>query len=434
MHAQPTSLTRRAVVIGLALFAMFFGAGNLIFPPYLGMQAGTSWWIGFIAFFLADVGLAFTTIIVMTQGDGTISGVTGVIGKRLSFLLNTAVILCIGPLLAIPRTAATTYEMTILPLINGNPTSMGALITSVVFFGIVLFLSLRATKVVDLVGKYLTPLIVGILLLMITVGIVWPLGTVAPPAIDTVVKEGIINGYQAMDVLGALGFAIIIISAIAQSGIRTRKERNQVMWLACGIAGAILAVVYGGICYLGATASSVYDVSTVNQAGLIVSITRDLLGGRGVILLGLMVGLACLTTAIGLTSAAAHYFDQVSGGKIRYQIVVFVVVLFSLIVSNFGLSTIIQVAVPILTLVYPVVVTLVVLRLFKRRIHNDRIYKGAALMTLLTSICSILYTYKLGCGFVQSFPFADFGFEWVVPMLIGAVAGGLLPRKKEPVS
>lgn len=237
-----------SLVIGLALFAMFFGAGNLIFPPYLGMESGTRWFLGFLFFIIMDIGLAFVTMVAMINGNGSISGVTGVIGRIPALVLNTAVVVCIGPLLAIPRTAATTYEMTVLPLLPET----NAILVAVIFFALTFILTIKPSKVVDIVGKFLTPLMVVALIVLVVTGIVRPLGPIAEPVIDNVAAEGIIHGYQAMDVLGALGFAIVICATVTERGYTEHKERTRIISLACILAGALLFIIYGGLTYLGA--------------------------------------------------------------------------------------------------------------------------------------------------------------------------------------
>lgn len=422
---KPKKTNKDFFVIGFALFAMFFGAGSLIFPPYLGMGAGKEWFLGFMCFFIADIGLAFVTIVAMINGDGSISGVTGIIGKIPSLIMNTAVVLCIGPMLAIPRTAATTYEMTIFPIIpNAN-----LIIFSVIFFLLVILLTIRPSRVVDIVGKFLTPLMVITLIILIGAGIIWPLGEIGQPVIESTVKEGILNGYQAMDVLGALGFAIIIISSVHEHGYTERKERILISAKSCILAGIMLFLVYSGLTYLGATVSQLYNISEVNQASLIVDITKDLLGFPGVIILGIVVGLACLTTAIGLTSASAAYFEKISNGKISYKTVVIIIGLFSMVVSNFGLSAIISIATPILSLVYPVVVVLIILSFMKQKLLNPNIYKGASLFALIISLLTLLDGYGIPFSFIQKLPFSSVGLNWIIPAIIGGILGSLLKKR-----
>lgn len=413
-----------ACVIGLALFAMYFGAGSLIFPPYLGMESGTLWPLGYALFFIMDVGLAFVTMVAMINGDGSISGVTGVVGKVPAIILNTIVIVCLGPLIAIPRTAATTHEMTVLPIFPDVP----VWVVSVIFFGLTVALTIRPSKVVDIVGKFLTPLMVIALIVLITAGIAMPLGPVGESAISTseVVAEGVINGYQAMDVLGALGFSLVISATVTNKGYTEERDRTRITAIACIIAGTMLFLVYCGLTYLGATYSTLEDIANVNQANLLVAITEQLLGRFGVVMLGVIVGLACLTTAIGLASSAAEYFESLSGGRIKYATVVVIIGIFSVIVSNFGLSTIINIATPILSTVFPVVICLILLSFFKKRIHNRNIYKGAALAALLVSLFTVGNSYGLPFAFIDVLPLSSYQLNWILPAVIGGLIGALI--------
>lgn len=411
------------IVIGLAIFAMFFGAGSLIFPPYLGMTSGQDWIQGFLCFFLTDIGLAFVTIVAMVRGTGQMSGITGIIGKVPSIVINTAVLVCVGPLFIIPRSAATTYEMSIVPIIHGG----NSVIFSIIFFGIVLILAIRRSQLVDVIGKFLTPIMVVALIILIVVGIIAPLGEVAEPISPTVVKDGIIAGYQAMDVLGALTVAIVVISTVSERGYREKTEQVRITSKACIVSGLMLFLVYCGLTYLGASASMKYDISTVNQASLIVAITNDLIGMKGTVLLGVIVALASLTTAVGVSSAVADYFEELLQGRVSYNIIITIIIVFSTFVSNFGLTTIISFASPVLTVVYPVVITLILMSFLRGRVKNPNAYKGATLFALIASCCSIL---KL--DFVAHLPLAAYGFEWLLPTVIGGLLGACI-RGKERV-
>ncbi len=415
-------LVRDSITIGLALFSMFFGAGSLIFPPYLGMESGTYWFLGFICFILADIGLAFVTIVAMINGDGSISGITGVAGKIPALVINTAVVVCIGPFLAIPRTAATTYEMTVQPITSG----VNITVFSIIYFIISWALTIRPSSVVDILGKFLTPALFICLAVLIIAGIIWPLGDITEPVCDNIVQEGVLNGYQAMDVLAALGFAIIIIGVTRDKGYTEPSQARKAALISCILAGGALFLVYCGITYLGATASSVYDIENVNQASLLVHITEDILGYKGVVILGIIVGLACLTTSVGLTAASAKYFEGLSGGKVKYEVVVTLITIFSIIVSNFGLSAIISIATPVLSIVYPTVVTLIILSFFKKKITNLNIYRGAALVSFIVSFLTVLTTYGIHVPVVNSLPLTDYGFNWLLPTAIGGVIGAFI--------
>ncbi|MCC0644034.1 MULTISPECIES: branched-chain amino acid transport system II carrier protein [unclassified Clostridioides] len=414
------------IVIGFALFAMFFGAGNLIFPPYLGVLSGSSWLVAFIGFLFADGGLALLAVIAATKFNGDTSKMFSRAGKGLSIVLGCAMVICIGPLLAIPRTAATTYEMGILPTIGSG---ISPVIFSIVFFAIVLVLTIRPSKVVDIVGSILTPALLIALAVLIVKGIVSPLGDIRDASlIQNVFSEGITQGYQTMDALAASVFASIIIMSVISKGYTGEKEKMKATVSAGVIAVIGMALVYGGLCYLGATVSEIYG-QDVQQTALIVSITAALLGNTGKILLAIIVALACLTTAIGLSSAAGQYFSTLTNGKLKYEHIVIVVCVFSAIISNFGVSTIIKFSSPILSMVYPATITLVILALFSNQIKNDNVFKCAAYMALLVSVLTVATSFGVNIPLVNSLPLASLGFNWVVPVLIAGIIGNFIPSQ-----
>ena len=281
---KKTSL-KDIAVIGLALFAMFFGAGNLIFPPYLGTNAGSEWFIGFMCFFIADVGLALVAILSMIKGgDVSIQGVTKKLGAVPSVIINTLVVLCIGPFLAIPRTAATTFEMGVMPIFP----KINSWIFGAVFFGLVLLFTVRPSGVVDVIGKYLTPILVICLMAMIVLGIVHPIGDISNVAKFETVREGVMAGYQTMDVLASIVFVIIIISAARDKGYTETKDTMSVVIKSSVFAAVALFVIYGGLAFLGATTSA-GGFEGYNQTGLVVAITQSLIGSYGVLVLAIIV-------------------------------------------------------------------------------------------------------------------------------------------------
>lgn len=428
--------TKDVAVVGFALFSMFFGAGNLLFPPYLGLISGERWLTALSGFVLADVGLALLVILAAAKCSGNLDAVLGRSGKGFAKIIGIAAVLCIGPLLAIPRTAATTYEMGILPIL-GDKGMVVPIIVSIIFFGVTLLLTIRPYKVVDIIGKILTPTLLVALAVLIIIGIMSPIGEVSSNAMidKSLFAEGVSQGYLTMDALGAAALATVIIGSIAEKGYKDPKESIKLTFKSGLVAGVALTLVYGGLTYLGATLSSTYGIDTP-QSALMVVITSSLLGYPGKIVLGVIVSLACLTTSIGLTSAAGEYFSKISNSKIKYETVVIAVCVFSAIVSNFGVSTIIQFSAPILEIVYPVLMALVIMTLCGDYIKNDNAFKGAGYVTLLVSLLTVTNSVIVSKGgtpiapFVNSLPLASLGFNWIVPAILGAIAGGFVKSKK----
>lgn len=409
-------------IIGFAIFATFFGAGNLIFPPYLGVLAGKSWVPAFAGFLIGDVVLAVMAVIVSGKYKSRGIGVLSRVGEGFSVIMGCIMLACIGPLMAIPRTAATTYEISILPLTDAvNP-----IVFSIVFFAITLVLTVRPSKVVDNVGKFLTPALLVALTVLIIKGFITPLGEARSDAyITNLFAEGLAQGYQTMDAFGGTVIAIIIMASILSKGYTDEKEQKSVIVKAGLVAGVCLALVYGGLCYVGTTVSTQYGAD-VGQTELVVFITNALLGNGGMVLLGIIIALACLTTAIGTASAVAQFFAGVTNNRIKYEWWVIGICIFSAIISNFGVSTIIQFSGPILGIIYPVVVAMILLSIFSEKIKNDNVFRFAAYMALLIGILGLL-----GVSFVNKLPLAAFGMNWLVPTAIAALIGFFVPSKKK---
>ena len=303
------------VVVGFALFSMFFGAGNLLFPPYLGLVSGTNWIVSLSGFILTDIILALVVVMAAVKFDGDLDLTLSRAGKKFARAIIIASILCIGPLLAIPRNGATTYEMGIAPIL-GFDTPIAKLMVSIIFFVLTLLLTIRPSKVVDIIGKFLTPALLICLAILIVMGIINPIGDVSSTQLieNNLFAEGVAQGYQTLDTLAAVAFSTVAITAIIQRGYSDSKEKVKLTLQSGLISGVFLALVYAGLTYLGSMLSTTYGVDTP-QASLMVVITNAILGKPGKIILGIIVSLACLTTSIGLTSSAASYFSNISQWK-----------------------------------------------------------------------------------------------------------------------
>lgn len=377
------------IVTGFALFAMFFGAGNVIFPPYLGMTSGTEWVTGFLCFIFIDVILSCVGIFTMVYGGGSITALENVVGKVPGMVLNVASILCTGVLIAPPRTAATTYEMSIAPFTD----KISLFVFSIIFFAIVFIFTIRPTRFVDIIGKFLTPVLIICTFVLIIAGIINPIGEIAAPVSQTVAQDGIIAGYQTMDILVVSGFGLVMLNTLRLKGYTERKVQLKAIVGVCFVAGILLSLIYGGLAYLGATSSVVLGNSNLNQAQLIVAITNQLMGQTGMIILGVIVGFACLTTAVGLIGATACFFEDFTNKKVKYSVWVVINTLISISLCNLGLSTIIEVAVPILTTICPPFMVTVLLLLFRNQIRNTLVYKGIAFVALVYGLVSTIQSY-----------------------------------------
>lgn len=413
------------LVIGFALFSMFFGAGNVIFPPFLGTGSGSQWGLGFVCYYLADIGLALVALFSIFH-RGSSEKIMEPVGRIPATLLMCAIVLCIGPMLAIPRTAATTFEMAVTPLFKG----VNSWVFAVIFFVIVFVCSVRENSVVDIVGKILTPLLLVGLLILIVKGIIDPLGaTDAAPQIENVVAEGIKVGYQTMDVLATVLFGVIIMKSAESKGYTEHAEKRNIAISASLVAGAILLVVYGGLTYLGATVSATYDMS-MGRSALVLALVEGLLGRTGIVIFAIVVALACLTTAVGLVSSCAEYFSDLSKGRISYSLLVTVICIFSAVVSNVGLDQLVGIAAPILDVVYPPTLVLVALSFIPK--FSDLAIRFATVSALVLSTLGAISTYAhVPMKFLGYLPFASLGFGWVIPTVVFALIGYAIKHDKK---
>lgn len=414
-----------SIVVGFALFAMFFGAGNVVFPPYLGMHAGEQWANGFLFYFIADIGLALVAMFAILHAGGA-DNITGRIGHVASKVLMCAVILCIGPMVAIPRTAATTLEMSVTPFFSG----MSPVVFSIIFFAVILLLSIKQSAVIDIVGKILTPALLIGLLVLIVKGFVSPIGDIVDTGVSAseVTVNGIKSGYQTMDVLAAMAFGIIILSSADEKGYTDSKSAAKMIGIAAALSGVLLLIVYFGLTYLGATASTVFPTD-ISRANLVIGIVELLLGKAGLIIFAIVIALACITTAVALVSSAASFFAKLANDKISYSVFVVVICVSSAVISNLGLDMIIAIATPVLDIVYPPMLVLILLSWFGDKLHKS-VYVSSVAGSLIASVLATASLYGMNVPVIDSLPLASLGFGWLTPAAVFGLVGYLVSKVK----
>lgn len=418
-------LVTDSIVVGFALFAMFFGAGNVVFPPYIGMHAGEQWANGFLFYFIADIGLALVAMFAILHAGGA-DNITGRIGHVASKVLMCAVILCIGPMVAIPRTAATTLEMSVTPFFSG----MSPVVFSIIFFAVILLLSIKQSAVIDIVGKILTPALLIGLLILIVKGFVSPIGDIVDTGVSAseVTVNGIKSGYQTMDVLAAMAFGIIILSSADEKGYTDSKSAAKMIGIAAALSGVLLLIVYFGLTYLGATASTVFPTD-ISRANLVIGIVELLLGKAGLIIFAIVIALACITTAVALVSSAASFFAKLANDKISYGVFVVVICVSSAVISNLGLDMIIAIATPVLDIVYPPMLVLILLSWFGDKLHKS-VYVSSVAGSLIASVLATASLYGMNVPVIDSLPLASLGLGWLTPAALFGLVAYLVSKVK----
>ena len=424
------------IIIGFALFAIFFGAGNLIFPPYLGVTAGENWGIATLAFLISDPLLSIIAVMVVAALGGSALNV----GRRVHPLFASALaaicVLLIGPIFAVPRTGASTHEIFVQSYFPSAP----QWITSLVFFGIVLWITYKENSVMDAIGKYLTPILLVILFCIFVAAIIQPDATFSQTDGTGLFAQGFKEGYQTMDVLGAPLLAGVVMKDITRRGYLNKKDQFRMMFGVGIVAFILLALVYSTLAYSGASMSTVID-TTAQRAAMLTTIVKNLLGSWGQLAMGLAVCFACLTTAIGLTTTCGQYFEEVSKGKISYKKTILVTVAVEFIISLVGVDSLINLAVPVLTFIFPIMIALILFSAFDQYIPYDWTYLGAVvgagivgLVQGINTLSQLLGGKLLGDAvkLIGTFPLATYGLEWIVPTFVGALIFTILAAILKP--
>lgn len=427
-----TSLrTRDIVALGFMTFALFIGAGNIIFPPIVAQQAGEHVWLAAFGFLITAVGLPVITIIALSRVEGSIQILSSPLGKIASLILTITCYLTVGPLFATPRTATVSYEIGFSSYLGTSSSSL--LIYSAIYFSVVTLISLYPNKILDTVGYVLSPLkilslaILGIAAMMIPTGFV-------PPAInnyvDSPVSEGFVNGYLTMDTLGALVFGIVIIQAIRSRGVSNPKLITRYAVIASIISGIGLTVVYLSLFKLGLGSHEV-AANASNGAVILHAYVQHAFGDLGSIFLSAMIFIACMVTAIGLTCACAEYFSSIT--KIGYKVWVFILIGFSFIISNLGLTKLIAFSVPVLSAIYPPAIVVIMLSFgWKFFNYPRRVIAPVTAVSLVFGILDGLKVANFELPYALThLPLAEQNLAWLIPSLVVFVIAIVIDKVKK---
>ncbi|WP_339262512.1 branched-chain amino acid transport system II carrier protein [Lysinibacillus sp. FSL K6-3209] len=433
-------------VIGTMLFGLYFGAGNLIFPIQLGQLAGTNFWFALVGFLVTAIGLPFLGILAIgLSGSNGLRDLASRIHPLFGVIFSLALYLTIGPFFAIPRTATVPFVVGFEPYINAEHTTMLLALFSFIFFAIVYYFSLNPAKIMDYIGKVLTPAFLVVLFILIIISIVKPMGHFQQPIGDYIQSSfmtGFKEGYNTMDALASLAFGIVVINAIKNAGITDRKEIAKATWKSGIFAMALMTLIYGLITYMGA--SSIESIGTFDNGGLIFAAVADhYFGSFGAILLAVIIVLACLKTSIGLITSCSEFFHEVFP-KVSYKMFVLLLCVVSFSIANFGLNNIIQFAIPVLMFLYPLAIVLILLALSSSLFNNKQaVYASAMFLTFFVSLidgykaliisipeAQLSWLDTIEQLYSDVLPLYDIGLGWILPAVIGVVIGLILPSKQ----
>lgn len=417
---------KNLILVSLMLFSMFFGAGNLIFPPLLGQLSGKNLTPALLGFLVSAVGLPILAVATVAKSGG-LQNMAGGVHKNFAVIFTVLIYLSIGPFLGIPRAGSLAFEMGISPFLpkTMNTGFMPLLIYTLCYFLIAFWLSLNPSKLVDRFGKVLTPAILVLIAIIFIATLVKPLGDFSPAQgayAESPLLKGFLEGYMTMDAIAALNFGIVISLALKEKGITEEKAIMSNTIKAGIIAGLILTIIYAILSYLGAGAQTRFGVAD-NGAQTLTNVVYYLFNNNGVIILGLIFSLACLTTSVGLITSCSEYFATLVP-KVSYKSWVTILCLSSMLLANVGLTKILKISVPVLTAIYPMAIVLILLSLMHNWFNGyNSVYLFTMIFTSIFSIMDALSQFDIKFKLLSYVPLYSQGLGWIIPGIIGCIIG-----------
>lgn len=427
---------RHRALVGLTLFSMFFGAGNLIFPPFLGAQAGQQTIPAMIGFCLSAVGLPMLGVIAVAKSDG-LPVLAGRVHPIFAAVFSFCIYLSIGPCLAIPRTATTSFEMAVVPFLpQGSSITAAQLVYSIVFFAVALLLALKPDHLTDRLGKLLGPALLTLIVVVFVGCVLHPMGTPGQAIggyTNGAAVNGFLEGYQTMDTIAALNFGFIIALNIRAKGVDDNKTVVRETCRAGIFAGVILLAVYSALAYIGVQSGAAFP-GAANGTAVLKSIVLELFGPVGIILLALIFAIACLNTCVGLISCCSDYFAKIFP-VLGYKAWACFFAAASMLLSNIGLNQILAFSIPVLGAIYPVAIVLIALAFLHPLIGRfSRVYPVTIAFTgvvsVLAALDSVALIPKTLASGLRMLPFYANGLGWLVPAVVGIGLGILFSGKK----
>ena len=407
--------TKEIWIAGFALFSLFFGAGNLILPPSLGVKSGADWWIVVFGFVLTAVAIPILAIFAHAKLQGTLYD----FGKKVSPLFSTIycfLIYSIAIAIPSPRTAAVTHEMTVQPFFDIEP-----IVTSILYFVLVFIFAINRSRVIGLIGKFLTPIIVLILLIIIGIAIFSSSENINPSTFTTPFVDGILEGYQTFDAIGGVVVGAVIIISLNYSSHTTFDAKRNLIRKAGLIAGTGLLLIYGGLILSGSLFSSTFT-ENASRTAILTSLSTQTLGNFGTTFLSVLVGLACFTTAVGIVTGTADYIKGICNNSQKaYFITAAIASILGIIVGSYNVGFIIDVAVPALMFLYPITIVLILLNIVPDKLASKLVFRGVVLITFIFSIPDFLgfiIPRENLVGIKNIIPLANSSLGWVLPALL----------------
>ena len=411
---------RNLVLVGFTLFSMFFGAGNLIFPPHLGAQAGANFWFAFAGLAVSAIGLPIAGVAAVAHA-GSLDALAGRVHPAFARVFTILVYLSIGPCLAIPRTASTSFQM-LVPLVGSS--SALQLGYSAVFFTAAFLVALHPEKLTNWLGRILCPCLILLIVVLFAGCMIHPLaahyGTPSAEYASLPAVQGVLYGYQTMDTLAALNFGAVIALNVRVRGVTEDSAVEHSIIQAGLIAGTLLLIVYAMLGHAGAQTGTVYP-GLATGAEVLTALAQNLFGNAGLVLIAAIFVIACFNTCVGLISCVGQYFHQLLP-RIPYPVIAAFFAAASMVISNIGLAGIIRLSTPVLNAIYPVAIVLILLSFVPGLEKRRAVWPLCVGFTAVQSVAAALPLGVVSAA-ANALPLGGLGFGWVVPAVVGLAVG-----------
>lgn len=419
--------TKETLVTAFALFSLFFGAGNLILPPLLGFQSGNLWWLVTIGFCLSAVLIPIFGILAHAKLQGTIFDFGKKVSTKFS-IIYSFIIYAISISLPSPRTASVTHEIAIQPFFD-----VPSIVTSSIYFTLVFVFVMNRSKILNIIGKLLTPAIIVILLLIIGATIFsWDFNF-GDVVFTSPFTNGILEGYQTFDAIGAIVVgAVIIVSINLKKKDASHEEKKQLIRRAGWIAGLGLLLIYAGLILSGALMHSEFE-NNISRTALLNGISIKTLGSTANLLLSILVSLACFTTAIGIVTGTADFVKhRFKESKKAYLFTAIIGCVLGVAMGQFNVAYIIAVALPALMFIYPITIILILLNVVPEKYASHIVFKAVVITTIVFSIPDFLGSISALAPEGETFswiPLQQYSLGWLLPALVVFIAANLMQQK-----
>ena len=426
-------MAKKGALTGLLLFGIFFGAGNLIFPPTLGAQSGENFLPAIAGFVFSGVGIAVLTLIIGTLNPkGYIYEISKKISPWFATIYLAALYLSIGPFFAIPRTATTSFEVGISPLLAEADKGLGLIVFTILYFVAAYLIALNPSKILDRIGRILTPVFAILIVVLVILG-AFKYGGNAPQAAS---GAGFLEGYNTLDALASVAFSVIAVQTLKQLGFSSKKEYISTIWVVGIVVALGFSGLYIGLGFLGNHFPVPAEVMNEGTPGVYIlsQATQEIFGSIAQFFLAVMVTVTCFTTTVGLIVSTAEFFND-RFPQISYKVYATIFTLIGFAIANLGLSAIIKYSVPVLVVLYPITIVIVMIVIVNKFVPLSKpgmqLTVGFVTAIAIASVLGSTFKIDFLANIVNALPFADASLPWLVPAIVGILLSLVLPNKQE---